>query len=88
VHVTFYIFERLVLLPLLNTDFVFGDRLLRNFETVRFDLALVARLFGVAPTPARFVVFPRTDFAGLRALRRVADFPLRINPAVSSFIFL
>jgi hypothetical protein len=47
------------------------------FTTARFDLALVTRFFGVALALVRFAAFPRTDLAGLRALPRVAAFPLR-----------
>ena len=47
------------------------------FATARFDLALVTRFFGVALALVRFADFPRTDLAGLRALPRVAAFPLR-----------
>ena len=47
------------------------------FATARFDLALVTRFLGVALALVRFAVFPRTDLAGLRALPRVAAFPLR-----------
>jgi hypothetical protein len=47
------------------------------FATARFDLALVTRFLGVALALVRFVAFPRVDLAGLRALPRVAAFPLR-----------
>ena len=47
------------------------------FATARFDLALVTRFLGVALALVRFAAFPRTDLAGLRALPRVAAFPLR-----------
>jgi hypothetical protein len=45
--------------------------------TAGFDLALVTRFLGVALALVRFAAFPRTDLAGLRALPRVAAFPLR-----------
>ena len=46
------------------------------FATARFNLALVTRFLDVALAVVRFAVFPRTDLPGLRALSRVADFPL------------
>ena len=45
--------------------------------TARFDLALVTRFLGVALALVRFAAFHRTELAGLRALPRVAAFPLR-----------
>jgi hypothetical protein len=47
------------------------------FATARFDLSLVTRFLGAALAVVRFAVFPRTDLAALRALPRVAAFPLR-----------
>jgi hypothetical protein len=47
------------------------------FVTARLDLALVTRFFGFALALVRFAAFPRTDLAGLRALPRIAAFPLR-----------
>jgi hypothetical protein len=47
------------------------------FATERFDLALVTRFLFTALAVVRFAVFPRMDLAALRALPRVATFPLR-----------
>ena len=44
------------------------------FATARFDLALVTRFLGVALALVRFVVFPRTDLAGLRVLTRDSEY--------------
>jgi hypothetical protein len=48
------------------------------FAIARFDLAFVTRFLDFALALVRFAVFPRTDFACLRALPRVAAFPLRV----------
>jgi hypothetical protein len=53
------------------------------FATARFDLALVTRFLGIAFALVRFAAFPRTDFAGLRALPRGAA--VRLRAAVCFF---
>jgi hypothetical protein len=47
------------------------------FATARFDLAFVARFPGAALALALFALFPRAGLVRMRALLRVAAFPLR-----------
>src|SRR5712691_7963173 len=47
------------------------------FAAARFDLALVTRFSGAALAVARFALFPRAGLVRMRALLRVAVFPLR-----------
>jgi len=66
-----------------STDIVFGGlgRLAlvgtAFFATARFDLGFVARFPGPALALALFALFPRTGLVPMRALLRVAAFPLR-----------
>ena len=51
--------------------------LFRAFFAPRLSLALAKRFLGMALATVRFAGLPRADLEGLRALRRVIDFPFR-----------
>jgi hypothetical protein len=49
----------------------------RAFFAPRLSLALAKCFLGIALAMVRFAGLPRADLEGLRAIRRVVDFPFR-----------